>query len=298
MGQQGFYKDPPSRRMAYDADGSIMVFVSAQNTVTQYGDSIKQYFNSDDESLSVPSEANTNQNPGWFTFIFPENRDVSHVFLNGYYPPSFGGTTRHVAVHWSTNTTSGLDGDWNSAGIILAPVVPTNPYFRDPLSMGLTAVKAIRFQYGELGPGQSGTIGKIHIWGLKSPGETPHRIDFAYSDGNELVQDEDYGDQPRDSTRTWGPIDGFNIGTPLYLKNKSPDKVANDVHLTCGALTGGMASDVTLSKDNSSYSTTLIWTEIQPLELVGPVYVRHITADNEALGVRDARLKVVVGSWV
>lgn len=300
--QQGFYPDPPSRRLAYDVDSTIVVRITPSNTLIQLNSAEMQYLNCEDERGTVSGNTTwqSRSASGYFVFIFPELRDIDHVYST---MGDSGFNANYTAnVEWSTDTTSGLDGTWTSSGSFTAKSngTPVNPAFRYPLTMSIGAIKAIRFSYvaQEDNLGSSPTVGRIHMYGKKTAGETPHRMDFVYSDSSELGQDFDYGDQPRDTSYTWNTSETFNLVSALYLRNRSPDKIASDVHLTVHGLSTGMTDDILLSKDNTSYVTQLSWVTIDPLSVVGPIYVRHTTADTETLGVRIARLQIAVGSWV
>lgn len=303
--QIGYYPDPPSRRMAYDADGTRVLAVSTNlAAVTELTEGQKIAMNDEGGSRVQVHDHN------YLTFIFPEQRNVTHYYAasgKGYH---YAGISSSV-VQWSNDTTNGQDGNWftiapswvhnsNNGNGASGPITTAGfPDMRTHLdTMPASGVRAIRFRSSTSHDYVSENyIYTFHIYGHKTAGVTPHRLDFAYANGSELAQDFDFGDVPRNTEKIWSPSGTFNIGSPLYLRNRSPSKIAQDVYLTVQTLTGSMDSDITLSKDNSSYTTQLTWTEIQPLANVGPIYVKHTTSVDEQLGLRTCRLRLAVGSW-
>jgi hypothetical protein len=284
--------------MAYDSDGTLLFQLSTSNILTQADQTALNFLNSEGDT-TVPQIfiANPGNPYGYLVFIFPELRNITHAYLKQNV--SQFSVAKTVTIEWSIDTTNGLDGHWTNAGTLTSAREPVIPNYREHIAtLSLGGIKALRLFYPQPGAVEVLEIGKVHLYGYKAAGETPHRIDFVYSDADDIMIDFDYGDQPRNTSRTWSPTDTYNQSGGLYLRNRSPDKVANDVQLSINALTGTMPSDTTISKDNSSYSTVLTWTEIQPLSMVGPVYVKHETDSDEVLGVRSERLKVSVGSWV
>lgn len=305
MAQQGFWPDPPSRRLAYDEDGTIVSMVASNfSSVSEFNTDSKKTLN-DESGTYLWGDVNF-----YITFIFPEKRDITHYYGVVQKTYHYAGTAGGV-VQWSNDTTTGMDGTWttvasswtlnsnNGQGANTPLTTPGFPDMRTQIqSLPVSGIKAIRFYVYAPGWQEESLLYTMHLYGHKTAGETPHRVDFCYADGAELVQDFDYGDQPRGSVRIWSPTDTWNIGSGLYLRNRSPDKVANDVVISFQNLTSNMVNRLTISKDNISYGTQVSWTEIQPLQIVGPLYVKHDVPDSTTLGLYTSRLKLVVGEWV
>lgn len=290
--------------MAYDRDGTEVFRLDHNNVLTQASQNIMDYLNNEVDPGSSSSFNNAigflnygqSNTFGWLIFIFPELRDISHA-VHTMVPQQFNHGI-NVDVEWSRDTTNGMDGNWNREAQLPAPLRPIQPYYRDSIeTLSLSGVKAVRFWYRAVGAPSMQGIGKVHLYGHKSPGETPHRIDFTYADGSNLVQDFDYGDQSRGTTAQWSPTYGYNVGSGLYLRNRSPDKVANDVVVTITALSLDMNNRLSLSKDNVSFGTYLSWISLQPQQMAGPIYVRHKVEDNTPLGLYTSRLRIDVGEW-
>jgi hypothetical protein len=306
MTQIGYWPDPPSRRWGWDADGTIALFISPDlSSVSEISALNRQSMN--DESISGYVSAPYTH---WkLCFLFPEKRNLTHYYAAAqktYHYATLSGTT----VEWSNDTTNGMDGNWtavasswnlnsdNGNGATYPDSTPGFPDMRTGLeALPIAGVKAIRFSTSGYFL-STDRVYTMHLYGHKAAGEAPHRLDFAYEDGSELVQDFDYGDQARGSIYTWSPSDTFNIGSALYLRNRSPDKVATDVTVLMQNLTSDMINRLTISKDNISYGSQITYAEIQPLEVVGPIYLKSNLPDTTTLGLYTSRLKTTVGTWV
>lgn len=307
MAQTGFYPDPPSRRMAYDQDGTIVLVVEqTYSFIVEMTQAQRITINNESNDYFDPSDPYNY----YLTFMFPEKRNVTHYYA-AWQKTYFYGVTQGNVVQWSNNTTNGIDGTWTTAantfvtnsnngeGAGFPLTTPGMPDMRLHIqALPVTGVRAIRFLWQGASNVNRALIFSHHLYGHKTAGETPHRLDFTYNDTSELIIDEDYGDQPRGTTRIWSTVDTWNEGTPLYLRNRSPEKVATTVTVSTEALTGNMVNNLTLSKDNITYGTQITYTSIQPLEQVGPIYVKHVVPSNNVLGPVTARVRTDVGSWV
>lgn len=294
MAQQGFYPDPPSRRMAYDDDGTVVLLilngVPAQRSTGQ-----NQTMNSEAWNQTIDHGPGSEET---LCAIFPELRDVTHSYKNMITGTNtIGSYTNSWQV--SSDTTNGVDGTWTTNNSFTTRAESTPLNYRTSLGViSSVNVKGLR----HIVPGGGGfnnvEFAQWHIYGYKSAGQTPHRIDFCDSGGNELQQDFDYGDQPRNTNRIWRPTETWNQASALYLRNRSTTKLAQTVTVTFEALYQDMTSYLGLSKDNVTYGSSVIYTEIQPQQIVGPVYVRHNTTIAASLAVKTARLQIAVGTWV
>lgn len=290
----GFYLNPPSRRMAYDGDGTICFYFSTS-------DNIVHEFSEDNQRL-MNGEANTSiLDFGQFSptkylgFVFPEFRDITHMYVNstaGNYVGAFSSRWEY-----SVDTTNGVDGNWTASSSFTCPVETTNPNYRDVNVYPMPNVKAVRM----LCPGApvlvDRNVSNVHLYGYKHAGETPHRIDFCDSAGVELLIDTDYGDQARNTERVWNTINTWNQSSGLYLKNRSTSKLATDISLSFENLTGTMIEDLALSEDQIIWSSSISILELQPGEIYGPIYVKHSLEVDDQVGVRASRLKLDVEDW-
>lgn len=306
----GYYDDPPSRRMAFDQDGTIVLGVRGDLS------EVYEFTESDRIAINNESEDSINLFEGsgsmYLTFIFPERRNVTHYYAawnKTYHYADIAGDV----VQWSNDTTNGMDGTWtttavswqtntdNADGATSPRTTPGFPDMRTQLnSLPVSGVKAIRFRCvtTSFAGVNSYRIFSHHLYGHKAAGETPHRMDFVFFDASDILQDLDFGDQARNTERYWSPSSVLNVGGALYLRNRSPSLVATDVSLTVEDLTGDMTSNITISLNDTSYATQANWPAIQPQQMVGPIYVKHKVPINEPLGLQTCRLRITVGSWV
>lgn len=297
ISQQGFYRDPPNRRMAYDEDGSLVVYLETNGDITQTSGAQRIALN-DEDSIQTHNNGLFGVVGPYIVMIFPELRDISHSYRN--LDPSGGRTSMGFNYEVSANTTNGLDGTWTTSAPFTAWAESTSPNFRgDNLTIvGSSGSKGIKHHMGNGATYSAASWRQWHIYGVKSAGQTPHRIDFCDSGGNELLIDFDYGDQPRSSDRTWGPSTTYNQSSALYLKNRSSTKQATEVNVTFEVLATDFNNFLGLSKDNITFGTTINYTTINPQQVVGPIYVKHSPTIAAALGVKAARLQVAVGTWL
>jgi hypothetical protein len=299
MTQIGFYPDTFGRRMGYDADGTIGgQYTRSNQTFSQWSAGTLAELNDEDSGQVLVFDGFAGA-PTFFyqgpLLIFPELRDIAGYVMS-WSPISYQNLRD---FEYSSDTTNGIDGTWTLATPFSVVTHSSTIYRTTITACPLSNVKAIRWTFGSGGNAASDAVylQALHIYGMKTAGQTPHRIDFTYTDGSELAQDFDYGDQPRGSERIWTPAETWNIGSPLYLRNRSPEKIATEVVLTIQSLTGTMVNNLSLSKDNISYANQLSWTDIQPLQKVGPIFVKHNVLVGTTLGLYTARLKVAVGEW-
>lgn len=304
ISKQGFYPDPFTRRMAYDADGTTFLYYqSASGAITTLTADNARAVN-DEGNATVSFGDAGNYYRAWVGFIFPELRTIHGYWVRCH---SAGGGMRNFlpsTVETSPDTTNGIDGTWTSQGNWVyhqsgsggTPPVPT--YRTSIYKVNYSDIKAIRFAWDTNDWYDDHRFSNIHLYGIKSTGETPHRIDFCDADGSELLIDMDYGDQPRNSSRLWQPLDTWNQGSALYLRNRSLEKVANEITISTESLTGDMSQRLTLSKDGSTYASQVTFASIQPQAIVGPIYVKHATTTTTALSITTSRLRCNVGNWL
>lgn len=298
MTQQGFYTDPPSRRMAYDGDGSLVLYIDPNYVIQTKDQTFAEDLNGE-AYVTTYSGDRVSQDGRYFVILFPELRDVTHAYRNGTTGTYW--TTPSGTYQVSPDTTNGLDGTWTNAGSFVADVETTSPNYREKItSVSATGAKGIRHAIQDSSPFNSYNYSQWHVYGYKSSGETPHRIDFCDHTGAELIIDTDYGDQPRNSSRIWSTVDTWNQGSGLYLKNRSSTRQAQSISISFQVVNGSsdFANYITLSTDNVTFGTTLNIAQMNPQELVGPIYVKHDATINASLGLKAGRLRLTVGTWL
>lgn len=297
MAQQGFYLDPPSRRMAYDADGSYMAKLESGVLYAQSTGTMSQY----NSERYITMMSNRIDPSGYLLLVFPEARDVTHSYRNMNSSPSYAVSSASANWEVSADTTNGLDGNWTVSNSFTAVIESTTPNFRTKMGVvGATNVKGIRWFYSGGGSFSGHGYSQWHVYGYKSAGQTPHRIDFCDAGGTEFVLDNDFGDQPRNSQRIWSSVETWNQSSALYIRNRSATKQANDINISyeVNDSANDSATHYKLSKDNVTFGTTVNFAQLNPQQIAGPIYVSHAPPLNATLGVKAGRLRLTVGEWL
>lgn len=122
---------PPSHRLAWDIDGTILLFRRSNNLggdlVTAHADAVAAMNSSMATGLRMninlsptaniweePSDSTGDQ---WFVFLFPEPMRIDGIFFSyiqhfGAFSQSYDG--RMALVDFSEDTTNGIDGEWTT----------------------------------------------------------------------------------------------------------------------------------------------------------------------------------------
>ena len=283
----------PSRRMAWDTDGTVAMWQSINEvgaspissllpadmnelTLTQ-----KQDLNDEDLTTRLDAVGSPFDRQIRIILLFPEDREI-----DGYY----ANVTAYddAALYYSTNTTNGVDGTWTA---FTAPVVSTSldpdDYRENIKSEAINGVRGIRFASNE---NNAYGVRSLHIYGTISPGETPHKLvylDPTDSD-NEFTDAYDYGDIERDAT---------DYEFTFKVKNDSGSKTATTIQLTAEDIDDGSDAWYTLSDDDITYTATLQITSLASGVSSGTLYCRRNTPVDELPGPYVARIKAVVTTW-
>lgn len=265
----GSYPDAPSRRMAWDDDGSLGFYGATA-------------FFSGAQNQALNSEANANVSVGGSNYgiIFPELREVDGWFFlhNG---------ASYTSMATSTDTTNGIDGTWvtqlsSFPGWTASSDVRSN--FRVKiLSLAVSNVRAVN-QY-RTGANQGAAM---HCYGEITPGQTPDRLLWIDSGTNlEFGLPIDYGDIPR----------GSASDRLVKLRNNSATFTAATIQVTAEANTLGSGAWYTFSDGAGFQSTLPLASSIGPSSDSPVITIRRDIPDNETVGLHAGRVQVSVGSW-
>ena len=303
----GSYPDAPSRKIAYDDDGTVCI------SYNKYEDSTTDDPKFPGEEVSAAQLANWNKNHNvadWGTndfivgspatldrhfiaaFIFPELREIDGVFMaeSDKYTAAYadGGT-----VATSGNTTNGIDGTWadQASGVWFTPDTSVYQNYRSSSeiqSLAVSNVKSLRLHAYETTTAKDVQIWGISIYGEISSGETPNRLLFLDPDDsdNEFGKPLDFGDKGR----------GTENADTFKLKNNSGSLTANTIQVTAEALYESGGGWYTFSTDDITYYATLQITSIAAAA-TQLVYVKQVIPAAEMVGLHDPRVQVSVGSW-
>lgn len=289
----GSYPDAPSRRMAYDSDGTVLLTANQSNFGGPAGTAPSVNYtiisqqnaeNMNDETYSTGfSHTNNNQNSGhWFTLLYPQKREFDGAFLACSL--SGGGDVTNEA--YSTDTSNGLEGVWTDLTQTWIKTAPAVDDYRDMIIS--YAVSNVLSHMFTLGADDNQNYRMVHIYGAITPGETPDRLIFLDPDAadTEFTKPLDFGDVPRGQTQV----------DTVKVKNNSSTLTANTVSVTAEDLSDGSSSWYTFSTDDISYSAS---EDIGSIGNGGTqlVYVKQVVPDAQGIGVYAARLKATVASW-
>ncbi len=280
----------PSHRMPYDIDGTEVAYrsngwdTSAPNAISAgiqgwLDATTKSNLNKEDRSLSI-NAAYGGVYVMWF--FFPELREITHL---GVQFPIGGTNLGAFTIEGSTDTTNGVDGNWETATFI-KPGTSGGAFFWRSGVFAVSfsgPVKCLRVCVGGTSTSKDGVFHAVHIYGMKSVGQTPDDIVFTDTDGNVLTSLKDWGDRP----------EGTTVLSSFKVKNASTTKIANAVNLQLNH--GDYA--ISLSPDGP-WTAVIDITSIAAGSLSSTIYVRNMLSPPLlTLGPRSARCIVTVGSW-
>lgn len=286
------YSPVPDRRMAYDADGTVIGTNITPNVgfaagITAWMSTADMLELNDQDSVTVASLSGGLKLWVWF----PEVREIVGIAMQTYHTDGDA-----FQLQGSADSTNGLDGTWETATLPGGHPTQNTPtwavdHWRTeilPVSF-TTPMKVIRIlNAGGTGIGHDpGYTSLLHLYGRKDAGETPDDILFIDHDdtpGVEFTTDEDFGDRPL----------GTTVVRQVRVKNASATLTANSINL--------QLNDTDFS---FSFSSSGPWESVLNIASLGAgaesatIYVRNTTPDPLAglLGPRAARIIGTVGSW-
>lgn len=279
----GSYPNSPSRRMALDGDGSILVARRTDGSVVT-------------DEATGPEQANTQREDGQTTFwqiaggsapsmycfwIFPELREIDGAHAGGR------GSEHFTNFQTSVAASTPWGGTWvtQSATPGWVDNLALDGY-RTVTSLAVSNIRATRFTTAT---NSSDQVGAYHIYGEISPGETPDKLLIIDENtGLEFVLPQDYGDIAR----------GSSEDIEIRIRNDSAGLTANTVQYTAEDLTGGSGGWYTFTLPGLSvFAATQQITSIAPATTTGIITARRITPGTEDLLLHSARLYANTASW-
>lgn len=282
----GSYPDTPSRRIAWDADGTVLLDRPDNNASPQVEISAQLMAELNDEDLVATGHAGLGHTNRTFTFIFPELREFDGIFIA---TPSGNGTVIEE-VETSGDTTNGIDGSWATEIANYTDQHQVTPQYRDEITaVAASNVRGIRCGTNTVGTGAGSDVYAVHLYGEIAPGETPDRLLWIdEATGLEFTKPIDYGDIPR----------GGSEDVEVRLRNNSAALTATTIQYTAEALYLGSAAWYTFSlPGGATFQNTQQVASLAPATSTGIITVRRITPGDETLGLHAARLYANVASW-
>lgn len=291
------FPDPPGRRLAYDADGSVCThYNTANGAISELTTGQKQILNNESvDSFNMGSTGTVNHT----SIYFPGLRDITDLFVSLNSNDSNIGT--YQGIDYSVDSTNPLDGTW--VNIAFSPLFTWGglviPNYRNGFGAYVASgVKALRLRASTSGAnGAYYPIFAWHVYGTRAAGDTSRQVALVDSAGNRFNKDFDFQDRPRGSTYKWKAGTLYNQLSELYVKNFSATETANTVVVGQEALSGNMHNNIRISLDDITYTQTLTATTIAPGASYGPIFVRWTPPAGDTLGLQTMRIPVTVGSW-
>lgn len=283
----GSYTDSPSRRFAWDADGTVALLTAdmggetatlgtaPNNPYAAMTTGEREGLNSGEYAVQVSTDTQDHRR---MALVFPEPREIDGIYVSciNRNPGS------NFKVGYSLSTTNGIDGSWTDLSVT-ADYDPASDAWRDDFtSKAVASVEGLQLVLG------GNTFADVnymhcHLYGTISPGETPDRIVFLDTEAADAVFTKpiDYGDTPRGQTQT----------RTIKVKNNSAGSTIETVQVTAEDVYLDAGGFYTFSDDGVSYQATL------PLGDLGPgaeetVYVKQSIPDDATVGLQTGLIRV------
>lgn len=277
------YATVPGRRMAYDADGTILLLgrQDGAGSISEFTAVAKAEANDEDDttffSFGPPSPAR------YLWAMRPELSEFDGIFY------AHGGFGVPSTVATSPDTTHGYDGTWTQQVADLPDFSVVGINYRTGItSLAVGNVRAIRVLIGSVGNPNTQSGKALHLYGEPSPGETPDRLLFVDSStGLEFGLPIDYGDTPR----------GSEVDQTFKLKNNSGSLTASNIQITGESLYLNSGAWYTFSEGGAFQSTLPLAASIGPGASSPTITVRRNIPDAETLGLHAGRIRVSPPTW-
>ena len=283
----GTYPDVPGLRMAYDRDGSILIRIAADASVSQYAGSVLTNLNREVFSNVISEDYYCPTTR--YAMIFPEPRDVVGVLA---------ATTEEVFTVFqsSADTTNGFDGTWTARTPAHggSSMSHTKATMRTGISaVSVTGAKAVRWSWDPY-DANNPTIQALHLYGGPSAGSNPDRLRLWHPTSDLEVTGAyfDWGNVPRSTSQD----------LPFRIKNNSASLTANTVTVSAAALTDTtptVAGQHLFERaSNPGFTATVQVASLAPGGISEIITLRRVTPVNAGLGLWWARVlpRLRVGS--
>lgn len=290
----GSYPDAPGRRMVYDRDGTVVLFLqnSATTVVDELSTGEKQQINRDDAAgdynISAMQSLDT-----WMCFLFPELRDITHYYV----AVTTGAGTGSISpgnLQWSADTSNGIDGTWtNAANPFQWDTSQTTPNLRNNIdAVSISGAKAIRFFADNSGGQRTIHWQAIHLYGGPASGQNPDRLRLWHP-----TLDQEIGGAYFD----WGDVARSTSADRTFrVKNNSAALTANGIVVSLSALTDTTPSvpgQHLLSQDGVNFAATQNIGVLSPGAISPVLTLRRVTPSNAGLSLWWARVAAVATTW-
>ncbi len=274
------YDEAPSRRMAWDADGTVLTSRKELSGVLgNEGASNMAELNDEDNTMVTPVSGHDGNSNFYWTHTFPELREFDGIFVGG----DLSNASEPKSMASSGDTTNGADGTWTQRIADMDNHGSVYDKFRNNIvSQAVQSVKGVRVEW-RVGNTANGKVMAIHLYGKISPGETPDRIIFLDTENSdaEFTKVLDFGDKPRGQTTT----------RTFKIKNNSSTKTINTIQITAEDLYLNAGDWYAFGDDGVVYQATHDVGNLGP-GVTELVHLKQIIPDAETLGLQIGRILV------
>lgn len=282
------FDEAPSRRMAWDADGSVALVTADLNGFSapvgelpggSYSDLTgTQKTNFNNESQAANSITTNNQKRRWFALLFPEPRELDGIYWSA---STAKNEPNGEWVTYSLDTTNGIDGAWVNAVQTARYTVVTSDYRDEITSKAVPSVKGLMaFLDGTIGDDVRWS--SFHVYGVISAGETPDRILFLDTENADATFTKvlDFGDVPRGQTTT----------RTFKIKNNSGSKTINTIQITAEDIWLNAGDWYTFGDNGVDYQATFAVGNLGPGS-TKLLYLKQVIPGAETVGPQAGRIK-------
>lgn len=286
----GSYPDFPSRKIPYEADGTVVYY--ATNTDMPFSKVASLVDTTDATTLNKVDGTTL----GWsgksptFGFLFPEKRDLYATF--GHYSTTNSGVYQ---IYTSVDTTNMYDGTWvqetdQTTGGSTFANWRTNTRSATYSGINSIGLRGYRTYYGTP---DTVWVYNIHLYGMIASGETPDRL-LWIDEATGL----EFGDTSAPVTMDWGnkALDTTNIWQ-FRLKNNSATLSATNTTISISDADRGSSAWYEYSTNGSTYSVPLNIGTIAAGSTSVLLYARQVIPAGAESGNHLA-LQQVTRTWV
>lgn len=287
------YNEAPSRRFAWDSDGSVALRSEATgNDGPSPGDfgavpwtnaSLSERVNGNDEDSDSYFHSKSGGGSGitvhiLMAILFPESRDLDGMYVVA----TSTGTVNNYWMYKSQDTTTGVDGAWVDTEVPRETDVALDHYRNNIKALSFPSVKGIKGNIDSVGTNKATFWHTIHLYGVISAGETPDRIIFLDTEDSdaEFTKVLDFGDTPRGGTST----------RTFKIKNNSSSKTINTIEVTAEDIFLNAGGWYTFSENDADYFTSFSVGNLGP-GATKLLYMKRVIPDDETIGVQAGRIK-------
>lgn len=275
----GTYQPVIGTRMAYDRDGTRAFNYNNASGGAFSERTTQQLKDLNDESTATVYAQNADSSGAyWLSFVFPELRTVTGAYIDK--------DQNFFVGQYSTDTTNGYDGSWNSLTISGANTI-RSPWYWAPVTC-----KGLKFSTGVFYNPSVTNWRNAHLYGLPNQAAGVHRLQFWHP----------FLDMPLPGMYLdFDDVGAATIRTRSFrIKNMSTTLTANTITIAAEDLTTPATSSQITFKKNSSggFASNETIASLAAGALSEVIQIKRITPSDQVTGVIQApRINLTIGSF-